>query len=99
MKTLNTIASCALALCVGQTVLGVDAALGTVSSPFLTSTGLSSSAGGNNREAAEKMGLEEADVQAIRQGRMTDRIRSLASESKKTEVEAMQILQDQFGVE
>jgi hypothetical protein len=66
--------------------------------PFATLTGLGASTVGGAKKA-EKLGLNQADIEAIRQGEMTENIRALAKNSGKTEEETMEILQNSIDVE
>jgi hypothetical protein len=92
MKVLSKIAIGVLAFSMGQSALCAS----TVISPFLTSSGLSGGTTAAEVNKAEKLGLDEADVLAIREGRMTENIRLLAKDNQKSEKEIMEILQAEF---
>ena len=105
MKVLRKLAVGVFALSMGQVAFCgiveglVGDVLFTASSPFLTCTGFLASTSEAGRENAEKMELDEADVNAVREGTMTEHLSILVEKSHLSSGEAMAILQDAFGVE
>src|SRR3990167_9493404 len=70
----------------------------TVTSPFLTTTGVAGTSTALDMAKAQKLGLDEADVEAIQQGRMTDAIRRLATENDRSEEDTLHILQAELAL-
>lgn len=101
MKARSTLAAGIFALSMGQAAFGNDiirSAFATVTSPFITTTGLGGTSTVADMEKAQKLGLDEADVDAIRHGRMTSSVREMARDSNRSEQETLRILQDEFGI-
>ena len=94
MRILNTVVGCALALSMAQAAFATDGVGATISSPFITSTGLGCTTAVDAAKA-ERLGLDAADIQAIRLGHMTENIRAISN--GKPDAEVLNILQDEFG--
>ena len=101
MKVCRTLAMGICLFSMGQSAFCDDiigSALGTVTSPFVVTTGLAGTSIVVNMAKAQELGLDEADVAAIQQGRMTDTIRRLAKENDRSEEDTLHILQVELEI-
>lgn len=101
MRVRSALAAGIFVFFMGQSAFGNDivgSSLGTVTSPFITTTGLGGTSTVADMEKAQKLGLDEADVDAIRHGHMTSSVREMAKDSNRSEQDTLRILQDEFGV-
>ncbi len=95
MKVLKKVACCVFVLSMEQAAFCHP----IIISPFLSTSGVSSGyTTAEEMARREELGLDQADMEAVREGRMTSRIREIAEESGKSDEQTLKILQDEFNV-